>query len=136
MINVTFRLKGLAATQKKFRAMNRNAQGRIDEQAQHFTQWMAKFMSSKPYPTPLPAQKYKRTGLLGRSFFAQKMGIGSHAVSNSAPGREWAIGRIQARIHKKRWWRMVDVVEEHLPGMLESIAADLISDFGPQVSDE
>lgn len=116
--------------------MNRNAARRIDDQVEHFTHWMARFMRNKPYPPPLPAQKYVRTGLLGRSFFSQKMGRARYAVSNDAPGRQWAIGRVQARIHKNRWWRMVDVVEENLSGLLDSTALALVKDFNTQVDDE
>lgn len=99
-----------------------------------WTEEMVRFLKNKPYPAELPNQKYKRTGLLSASFTTTQEKLGRHLMNNEAPGRTWAIGQPQARVHKGRWWTMLDELKKNTDLLEQRIAAVIENSFsGGQV---
>lgn len=73
-------------------------------------------LKSKPYPPRTATQTYVRTGNLANSWGVGG-GNGNWYVRNSADYSEWVVGDDQAKVHKGRWWKVRDVVEENTDGL-------------------
>lgn len=86
--------------------------------------------SVPPYPPAPAGSRYRRTGSLGRTVTAmagqvqgaigrvQPIAGGVQGLVGSAlPYAPPVIGEAQAGMHRGRWWRLVDVVKQALPGV-------------------
>lgn len=93
---------------------------------------------ARTYPPELPNQRYRRTGIYGRSFKLEKVATGKIAVriiSDAVQkGRHYtvyvggnALGLGQARIHQGRWAVIAKVVDRMVS---EQVVKEVEADLG------
>lgn len=79
-------------------------------------------LSRKRYPPKLAGQRYVRTGRLGSSYSARRVGKSSWSVMNSAPYSQYVVDeKRQAGIHQGRWYTMQEIEREKRPELRDRI---------------
>lgn len=89
--------------------------------------------SMPPYPPARIDSRYRRTGSLGRSMTTEVRTMGATVtgiVGSAMPYAPLVIGTEQAGMHRRRWWRLVDVVRQALPTVVRMIEARVAAAIG------
>lgn len=75
-----------------------------------------------PYPPERPAQKYVRTGALGRSYGTEVEAIGNLTIETltvGVPYAHWVVDENkQAWMHRGRWWTAQQVLADARDGIV------------------
>ncbi len=84
-------------------------------------------LRAKAYPPKLPAQKYQRTGELGRRFRSQKVRAGVHRVMNRTQHAVWVVkkGMQNQKYHAGRWWTIEDTLQQNMPRLTRELSVEL-----------
>lgn len=91
-------------------------------------------LKATPYPPKRPKQRYIRTGRLANSWTVAHTPEGATIVNHaSARGREYArfvvgnaAGEGQAWMHRGRWWKARDVIDNETPKLMSQLAAEVV----------
>ena len=146
MIEMSIRSVGDVELQRKFSALERLQQRRIDPIAAKFTERVERRLSSTAYPPERPNQQYIRTGIFGKSWSWSKLAPGRYQIENAAQqhGRYYPIYVVgnsegdrrnavkhnrQAWMHRGRWWVAFDIVESEVSAFPKEIADDVERDW-------
>lgn len=82
----------------------------------------------QPYPPTRPNQRYRRTGLLGRSWEAGSEGD-LLVIRNTRPGATFVVGDGQgggqAWMHLGRWWTAESILRREQPELRKGIVREL-----------
>lgn len=131
---VQFEVRGIIRVRNQLRAAASFYGDTTDRIVERHTKNLAAMFRRKPYPPKRANQKYVRTGLLGRSFRAQKVKATQWRVINRAKspktGKEYAAWVIKKgwqnkRYHLKRWWTIDDEAEKSMPTLTKALSAEL-----------
>jgi hypothetical protein len=98
-----FQAIGFNRVTSKLTNLNRNGGIAGDRRLGKHVSDMTRLLSRQKYPPLMtnPPQRYKRTGLFGRSWSDRKLGFGRYLLTNTAPYSKWVTHRKhQAWMHK------------------------------------
>ncbi len=107
MIGFDIKISGADQVTAAMRRTAAQGQKRVAAATYHWAVNALPRMRAMPYPPERPGQKYKRTGLLRRSWHADPTPDGAR-IYNDRPGVVFVIGDWmgggQAWMHIGRWW--------------------------------
>jgi len=133
----TMDIQGFNRVENKLRALAANmpevCQGVIYRWAQN----TRVVLKETKYPPKRVGQKYRRTGRLANSWRAVRLTNGATILNQASfKGREYARfvvgdakGVGQAWMHKGRWWKARDIIDEQLPAMRAELKAELLKEY-------
>lgn len=94
-------------------------------------------LKTTKYPAKRYKQKYKRTGRLANSWRAARLPNGA-TILNTAHRRgrfysRYVVGNAkgagQAWMHKGRWWKAREIVDENIPSFTKKLTAALVAEL-------
>lgn len=66
------------------------------------------------YPPPPAGSTYARTGRLGGGWLATKTSPSVYSFENDTDYGGWVVGDDQAFMHRGRWWKASERIDEHM----------------------
>lgn len=80
-----------------------------------------------PYPPPRAGQRYVRTFLLRNSWLVRKQKPAQYSIVNTAqrdgrPYPGYVVGRLQAWMHRGRWWQAHRETQKRVPKLTQDMA--------------
>lgn len=127
--NITFEIRGYDRVRNNLRSVIAAHPKETNDVMRKWAEDARMFLKRTPYP-PVPANsRYKRTGRLASSWKKEQVKPGVWALTNNATGPKgqfyarYVVGeesgpknKRQAWMHKNRWWRADEVIEQtHIP---------------------
>jgi hypothetical protein len=133
-MKVEFEMRGVNRVRNQLRALASAVPNITGPVVEKHTKDEAANLRNKPYPPMLPNQKYRRTGLLGRRFRAQRRGAGAWAVINRTEYALWVIkkGYQNRKYHEGRWWTIDDEMARTMPELTRKLTRALETELDRQ----
>lgn len=123
---IEFEIRGIAEVTGALAKIAEDFPDKIDYAISRATGNIRDALKREPYPEELPNQVYVRTGNLASSWRALRKGKMKYGIGNrmhyaaQVVGNEY--GKAQMKIHRGRWWKVIDVVERELDTEMDEIA--------------
>lgn len=74
----------------------------------------SRLQGTMQYPPPPSGSTYHRTGQLGSRWTIREAGSGMYAFENPTPYAGYVVGDEQAWMHRGRWWKASERIEEQV----------------------